>query len=158
MNNLWHLLATGFGSGLSSVMPGTIGSLVSIPFWLLLIHLPWQFYWLNVILSISIGCYACQYTAKDIQIHDHASIVWDEFIGMYIALSMLPINCWQWILGGFLIFRFLDIWKPWPIRWFDRNLYGGIGIILDDVIAGIFSAIIINIIHYILACNNIISC
>lgn len=122
MSNPWHLLATGFGSGLSPVMPGTMGSLAAIPFWLLLIQLPWQLYSLTVMFSICIGVYICHRTAKDMKVHDHGSIVWDEFVGMWITLMALPVNDWRWVAAGFVIFRILDMWKPWPIRWFDRNV------------------------------------
>ncbi|VFS80805.1 phosphatidylglycerophosphatase A [Salmonella enterica subsp. enterica] len=67
---------------------------------------------------------------------DHGSIVWDEFIGMWITLMALPTTDWQWVAAGFVIFRILDMWKPWPIRWFDRNVHGGMGIMIDDIVAG----------------------
>ena len=137
MSNPWHLLATGFGSGLSPVVPGTMGSLAAIPFWLLLIQLPWQLYSLLVMFSICIGVYLCHQTAKDMKVHDHGSIVWDEFVGMWITLMALPVNDWQWVAGGFVIFRILDMWKPWPIRCFDRNVHGGMGIMIDDIVAGV---------------------
>ncbi|BBI92730.1 putative phosphatidylglycerophosphatase A [Serratia symbiotica str. Tucson] len=149
MSNPLHLLATGFGSGLSSVMPGTIGSLAAIPFWLLLIQLPWQLYLLLLMFSICIGVYLCHQTAKDMRVHDHGSIVWDEFVGMWITLMALPVNNWQWVIAGLVIFRILDIGKPWPIRWFDRNVQGGMGIMIDDIVAGVLSAGIIYLIgHY----------
>jgi len=140
MSNPWHLLATGFGSGLSPWMPGTAGSLAAIPFWYLLNLLPQDLYSLALLLGISIGVYLCHRTAKDMCVHDHGSIVWDEFIGMWITLMAIPVNSWQWVLAGFLVFRVLDIWKPWPIRWFDRNVHGGMGIMVDDIIAGVISA------------------
>lgn len=77
---------------------------------------------------------------KDMGVHDHGSIVWDEFIGMWITLMALPTNDWQWVAAGFVIFRILDMWKPWPIRWFDRNVHGGMGIMIDDIVAGVISA------------------
>ena len=129
MSNPWHLLATGFGSGLSPVVPGTMGSLAAIPFW-----------WLMTFLPQDLGVYLCHRTAKDMGVHDHGSIVWDEFIGMWITLMAIPVNSWQWVLGGFVLFRILDMWKPWPIRWFDRNVHGGMGIMVDDIIAGVISA------------------
>lgn len=140
MSNPYHLLATGFGSGLLSVMPGTIGSLAAISFWLLLTQLPWQLYLLLLMLSSCIGVYFCHQTAKEMLVHDHSSIVWDEFVGMWITLMALPVNNWQWVLAGLVIFRILDIWKPWPIRWFDHNVKGGIGIMIDDIVAGVLSA------------------
>ncbi|MCP2232298.1 phosphatidylglycerophosphatase A [Erwinia aphidicola] len=140
MSNPWHLLATGFGSGLSPWMPGTVGSVAAIPLWYLMSFLPQDLYSLAVLLGICIGVYLCHRTAKDMGVHDHGSIVWDEFIGMWITLMAIPVNSWQWVLAGFVVFRVLDIWKPWPIRWFDRNVHGGMGIMVDDIIAGVISA------------------
>lgn len=116
-----------------------MGSLAAIPFWYLM-TLPWQLYSLVVMLGICIGVYLCHQTAKDMGVHDHGSIVWDEFIGMWITLMALPTNDWQWVTAGFVIFRILDMWKPWPIRWFDRNVHGGMGIMIDDIVAGVISA------------------
>ena len=99
-----------------------------------------QLYSLVVMLGICIGVYLCHQTAKDMGVHDHGSIVWDEFIGMWITLMALPTNDWQWVAAGFVIFRILDMWKPWPIRWFDRNVHGGMGIMIDDIVAGVISA------------------
>ena len=107
MSNPWHLLAVGFGSGLSPIVPGTMGSLAAIPFWYLMTFLPWQLYSLVVMLGICIGVYLCHQTAKDMGVHDHGSIVWDEFIGMWITLMALPTNDWQWVAAGFVIFRIL---------------------------------------------------
>lgn len=149
--NPWHLLATGFGSGLSPVVPGTMGSLAAIPFWYLLDLLPVEIYSLLVLLAISIGVWLCHQTAKDMGVHDHGSIVWDEFIGMWITLIAVPDNSWQWVLAGLVIFRIFDIWKPWPVRWFDRNVHGGMGIIVDDIVAGIISAMLIYGAAYFLA-------
>jgi len=140
MSNPWHLLATGFGSGLSPVMPGTVGSIAAIPFWWLMTFLPLQLYSMVVLVGISVGVYLCHRTARDMGVHDHGSIVWDEFIGMWITLMAIPvINGW-WVLAGFITFRLFDIWKPWPIRWFDKNVHGGMGIMVDDIIAGVISA------------------
>lgn len=141
--NLWHILATGFGSGLSPFIPGTMGSLAAIPFWWLMTFLPMQIYSLLVLIGISIGVYLCTRTARDMGIHDHGCIVWDEFIGMWITLMSIPTMTWQWVLTGFVIFRIFDLWKPWPIYWFDQNVQGGMGIMVDDIIAGIISAAII---------------
>ena len=133
MRNPWHLLATGFGSGLSPIVPGTMGSLAAIPFWLLMARMPIFF----------IGCLICQRTSDDMKVHDHGSIVWDEFIGMWITLMAIPTVSWEWILTGFFIFRIFDMWKPWPIRWFDRRVSGGFGIMIDDVIAAIFAYVMV---------------
>lgn len=149
LTNPWHLLAVGFGSGLSPVMPGTAGSLAAIPFWYFLIQLPQELYYLIVLLGICLGVYLCHRTAKDMGVHDHGSIVWDEFIGMWITLVAIPNHHWQWIAIGFVVFRVFDIWKPWPIRWFDRNVRGGMGIMVDDIVAGVISAaLIFAVAHY----------
>ncbi|MGV3345529.1 phosphatidylglycerophosphatase A [Enterobacteriaceae bacterium LUAb1] len=143
MRNPWHVLATGFGSGLIPWIPGTMGSLAAIPFWYLLIRLPTAIYSLVILFGICIGVYLCHRTARDMGVHDHGSIVWDEFIGMWITLMAIPVVSWQWVLTGFVVFRVLDMWKPWPIRWFDKNVQGGMGIMIDDIVAGVFSALIL---------------
>jgi len=78
------------------------------------------------------------------QVKDPSSIVWDEFVGMWIALFMLPTG-WYWLIAAFVLFRIFDIWKPWPIGWLDINLKGGAGIMLDDVAAGLISLGIIQV-------------
>lgn len=143
MSNPIHLLATGFGSGLSPIMPGTMGSLVAIPFWLLLVMLPLPLYILVLMVSVLLGTYLCQRTSQAMGVHDHGSIVWDEFVGMWLTLVAVPVVSWQWVLAGFLVFRILDMCKPWPISWFDRNIHGGFGIMVDDIVAGVLAAVIL---------------
>ena len=143
LRNPWHLLATGFGSGLSPIIPGTMGSLAAIPFWYVLHFLPLASYSLVVVIGFLIGIYICHRTSKDMGTHDHGSIVWDEFIGMWITLMAIPVVNWQWVLAGFVVFRIFDMWKPWPIRWFDRNVHGGLGIMIDDVVAGVVAAAVL---------------
>ena len=143
MSNPWHLLATGFGSGLSPVMPGTMGSIAAIPLWYVLDWLPLEPYLLMLVISTVVGIYICHRAAKDMGVHDHGSVVWDEFVGMWITLMAIPNNSWQWVLAGFLVFRIFDIWKPQPIRWLDKHVHGGLGIMLDDIIAAIFAVIIL---------------
>jgi hypothetical protein len=99
-------------------------------------------------MSICIGVYICHRTAKDMGTHDHGSIVWDEFVGMWITLMALPTLDWQWVAAGFVIFRIFDMWKPWPIRWFDRNIHGGMGIMVDDIVAGVISAGVLYVIGH----------
>ncbi|XNM89719.1 phosphatidylglycerophosphatase A [Escherichia coli] len=128
------------GSGLSPIVPGTDGLAGSD-----LVPVSDDLFALAALLAGGdagdrIGVYLCHQTAKDMGVHDHGSIVWDEFIGMWITLMALPTNDWQWVAAGFVIFRILDMWKPWPIRWFDRNVHGGMGIMIDDIIAGVISA------------------
>ncbi|PAV01304.1 phosphatidylglycerophosphatase A [Arsenophonus sp. ENCA] len=144
LSNPWHLLATGFGSGLSPIIPGTMGSLAAIPFWLLMYWLlPVWLYWFIILFGFVVGIVICQRTSDDMQVHDHGSIVWDEFIGMWMTLMVIPLVSWQWVLIAFVLFRFFDMLKPWPIGWFDRQVGGGLGIMLDDIIAAIFAMVIV---------------
>lgn len=138
IRNPIHLIAAGFGSGLAPRAPGTFGTLAAlIPWWPLHFLSPWH-YWIVIALGFVVGIYICGKTARDLRTHDHGAIVWDEFIGVWIALAWLPTNG-VWIVAGFVLFRLFDIWKPWPIRWCDRNIHGGLGIMLDDVLAGAFA-------------------
>ncbi|WP_334469403.1 phosphatidylglycerophosphatase A [Arsenophonus sp. PmNCSU2021_1] len=144
LSNPWHLLATGFGSGLSPIIPGTMGSLAAIPFWLLMYWLlPVWLCWFIILFGFFVGIVICQRTSDDMQVHDHGSIVWDEFIGMWMTLMVIPLVSWQWVLIAFVLFRFFDMLKPWPIGWFDRQVGGGLGIMLDDIIAAIFAMVIV---------------
>lgn len=136
------LLAFGFGSGLSPKAPGTIGTIAAIPLWWLLAQLPLASYLIVVLVSAIIGIYICGAAAKTLGAHDHGGIVWDEFVGFWIAMAALPVT-WTSLILGFVLFRFFDIVKPWPISWLDKKVSGGFGIMIDDVIAGLAAAGII---------------
>ena len=138
------LLAFGFGSGLSPKAPGTIGTLAAIPLWWLLAQLPLSSYLIIVFFSAIIGIYICGAAAKTLGVHDHGGIVWDEFVGFWIAMWALPAQ-WPWIIAGFVVFRVFDILKPWPISWCDRRVHGGLGIMLDDIVAGLFSCALLHL-------------
>ncbi|MGF1760399.1 phosphatidylglycerophosphatase A [Photobacterium sagamiensis] len=141
LKNPWHLLATGFGSGLSPIVPGTMGTLASIPFYLLMVQLPFAAYLLITIIAAIIGITICQKTSDDMGVHDHGSIVWDEFVGFWITMAIAPVLSWQWVLTGFILFRFFDMVKPWPISWLDKHVHGGFGIMIDDILAGFMAMI-----------------
>ncbi len=130
------LLAFGFGSGLSPIIPGTMGTLAAIPFYLLLVQLPWWGYAALVVVANFWGNYLCGYASKKLGVHDHSGIVWDEFVGFWITMFLVPLS-WQNVLIGFVLFRFFDMVKPWPISWVDKHAKGGFGIMIDDVIAGV---------------------
>jgi phosphatidylglycerophosphatase A len=98
-----------------------------------------------VLLATLVGIYLCGRTARALGVHDHPGIVWDEFAGLWLALFALPPD-WYWPLLGFALFRLFDIAKPWPISWLDRNLHGGTGIMLDDILAGTFAGICLQLI------------
>ncbi len=136
--NPLHLLSLGFGSGLAPVAPGTFGTLVAVPFYLLLAQLSLPWYLLAVNLGFAIGVYICQYTSDALGVHDHGGIVWDEFVGYWITMIAVPF-AWQWILLGFVLFRGFDIVKPWPVKIADKKIKGGFGIMLDDVLAGLYA-------------------
>jgi phosphatidylglycerophosphatase A len=138
MKNPIHLLAFGFGSGLAPKAPGTFGTLAAIPFFLLMQPLPIWAYVSILIVSFIVGVWLCDRTSKDMQVHDHPGIVWDEFVGYWIPMLFAP-QGWVWIVVGFVLFRFFDILKPWPIKWLDEKVHGGFGIMIDDVLAGIFA-------------------
>lgn len=136
------MLAFGFGSGLAPKAPGTMGTLAAIPLWWLLAQLPLASYLMVVLVSAIIGIYICGAAAKTLGVHDHGGIVWDEFVGFWIAMAALPVT-WTSVILGFVLFRLFDILKPWPISWLDKKVSGGFGIMIDDVIAGLAAAGII---------------
>lgn len=144
-----HWLAFGFGSGAIRKAPGTWGTLAAIPFYLLMADLAWPLYLGIVLAALFAGIYICEKTANDLGVHDHGGIVWDEFVGLWITLFLLP-SGWLWLLAGFILFRLFDILKPWPISWADKKLGGGFGIMVDDVIAGVFALIILQIAAFLL--------
>lgn len=130
-----QLLATGFGSGLAPWMPGTVGTLAALPAAWLLTLLPLGLQLLLVALAAVAGCWLCGAAARAAGVHDHPAIVWDEFVGLWLACIALPDGLWA-LPAAFLLFRLLDIVKPWPIRLVDRRVGGGLGIMLDDLLAG----------------------
>ena len=141
------MLAFGFGSGLSPKAPGTMGSLAAIPLGLLLCQLPMALYGLVVLVATFLGFYICGRAANQLGVHDHAGIVWDEFVGLWIAMAFLSPTLAS-VVCGFVLFRFFDIVKPWPIGWLDKKMHGGVGIMLDDIVAGLFAACIAAYISY----------
>ena len=135
-----HFLAFGLGSGAAPVAPGTAGTLAAmLIYWLLPPMPPCQFA-MGVLIAGLFGIWLCGRTSRDLGVHDHGGIVWDEFVGYWITLFMAPPG-WIWPLVGFVLFRVFDIAKPWPIKWADERVEGGLGIMLDDVIAGILACL-----------------
>ena len=140
LKNPVHFLSLGFGSGLSPFAPGTFGTLAAVPLYLLIQPLSLPIYIVITVLALVLGFYLCGETAKALGVHDHGGIVWDEIVGFFITMIAVPLD-WKWVLAGFILFRFFDIVKPWPIKWIDAKVSGGVGIMLDDVLAGIFALI-----------------
>jgi len=133
-----HLLAFGFGSGLAPKAPGTFGTLAAVPLYLLLNQLSFGYYLVALIAAFALGIWICERTAEALGVHDHGGIVWDEFVGFWLTMFLAPPG-WQWIVVGFLLFRLFDVLKPFPIGWLDRRVQGGLGIMLDDAVAGSFA-------------------
>ena len=136
LRNPVHLLSFGIGAGLSPVAPGTMGTLIAIPIFLLLATQSVYYYLSFVTIAFFIGCWLSALTAKALNVHDHPGIVIDEIVGYLITMIFVPVT-WYWIILGFIFFRIFDIWKPWPISIVDQRVKGGIGIMLDDALAGI---------------------
>lgn len=138
-----HFLAFGLGSGASPRAPGTAGTLAAVPLWYLLSQTPLVIYLLLVLLAFVIGIWLCGRTSRDLGVHDHGGIVWDEFVGYWITMIAVPVD-WVWALAGFILFRLFDILKPWPIGPVDKRVHGGLGIMLDDVLAGVMAAAVLH--------------
>lgn len=143
-----HLIAFGFGAGLARKAPGTWGTLVGVPFFLALMWLPLPAYVGAVLLLFAFGCWVCGESARLLGVHDYGGIVFDEIVGFLIAA--LPLLLWPprgavgsvvALVAVFALFRLFDIWKPWPIRLLDRRVHGGLGIMIDDALAGVFAAL-----------------
>jgi len=135
-------LAFGLGAGLSPFAPGTMGTLVAIPFTFALKSLGDTGFWIVLILLFLLGIQLCEQVTRKLGVNDHGGIVWDEMVGYWLSVAFVPLQ-WHWLLAAFLLFRFFDIFKPWPIRQLDRKISGGFGIMIDDVAAALFTIIIL---------------
>lgn len=135
-----HFIALGYGSGLAPKAPGTFGTLAALPlFWLLMQANASSVFLLTVTAAaFLLGVWACGVAGKNLGSADHGSIVWDEIAAMWLVLVFTPVN-WLWWLAAFGLFRFFDILKPWPIRWFDARLKNGFGVMFDDLLAAVFA-------------------
>lgn len=147
LKNPIHFLALGFGSGLAPKAPGTFGTLAALPLYFLMMNLSLPVFVAITLIITIVGFWICDIAAKDMQVHDHGAIVWDEVAGMLITMIAAPVGLLPLVVG-FALFRFFDIIKPWPIKLLDRHVKGGFGIMIDDVLAGVFAAICLQAIHY----------
>jgi phosphatidylglycerophosphatase A len=144
-------IASGFGVGLSPRAPGTVGSLAALlPWWFFLQHLSLPAYLELLLAAFAVGVWSANWVIRKTRIEDPSVVVWDEFIGQWIALLLAPAG-WPWMVGGFVLFRLFDIWKPWPVSWADQKLHGGLGAMLDDVLAGIYALACLQGIAFLLA-------
>jgi phosphatidylglycerophosphatase A len=144
LKNPVHLLAFGFGSGCAPIAPGTWGTLMAVLLYLPLSLLSLAPYLIVVAVVSAVGIWLCGRTATDLKEHDHPGIVWDEFAGFFVTMIAAPVG-WQWIIVGFLLFRLFDIWKPWPVRVLDKRVAGGLGIMVDDLLAGVYAWLVLQL-------------
>lgn len=140
-------LALGFGSGLMPIAPGTWGTLAAMPVYLLLANSGWVFYSTFTCVAFILGVFVCDRVSRDLGAHDYSGIVWDEIVGYLITMFLAPPG-FIWMLIGFVLFRVFDIWKPQPIGWVDRRVQGGLGIMLDDVLAAIPAWVILQLLAW----------
>lgn len=142
------MLAFGFGSGLPRVAPGTWGSLAALlVYGLFLSHVSLTIQWLLIAISFVLGIWICERSTQHLNVEDHPGIVWDEWVGLWLALTLVP-DTWIGWLAGFMAFRLFDIVKPGPIGWLDKRLHGGLGIMLDDVLAGLLAGLVVALIVF----------
>jgi len=137
-----HFLAIGLGSGAAPKAPGTFGTVAAVLLYIPLSQLSGVWYLAVLVAAALVGVYLCGKTSRDWGVHDHGAIVWDEFVGYWITMFLIPVT-WYWALAGFVLFRLFDIWKPWPVRYFDKHVHGGLGIMLDDVVAGLMAWVLL---------------
>lgn len=143
-------LGFGFGSGLATKAPGTFGTLAALPLAFLLFLIGIDGVWLVLLCMVLfvLGIKICAHTEKELGIEDYGGIVWDEIVAMLLVLAFVPFK-WHWWLAAFIVFRLFDVLKPWPIRWFDTRVHGGLGIMLDDVVAAIMTFLVLNLVMWI---------
>ncbi len=137
-----HFIALGFGVGLARFAPGTFGTLAAWP-------LGWTLAAGNAAIMLGIvavlfalGVWACGLTGTHLGMDDHSSMVWDEFVAFLLVLAIVPRE-FAWQLGAFVAFRFFDIVKPPPIRWFERRTKGGFGVMVDDLLAAAYTLLVL---------------
>jgi phosphatidylglycerophosphatase A len=144
-----HLIAYGFGSGLAPRAPGTFGTLAAVPIYWMVSDWSLAAYAVLVLGLVGLGVWACGRVARELGDADPGAIVWDEVVGYLVTMTALPVG-WGWMLAGFVVFRLLDIGKPWPIRWLDQRVGGGWGIMLDDLAAGVIASLLLHALAHLL--------
>ncbi|WP_006786373.1 phosphatidylglycerophosphatase A [Thiorhodospira sibirica] len=147
MNSMILFIAQGFGTGRVPKAPGTVGTLPGVFLFWLMADLPLWWYLGITLVLFALGVWICELAARQLGRDDPPSVVWDEIVGYLIAMIAAP-SGWEWMVVGFMLFRLFDIWKPWPIRWIDRRVHGGMGIMLDDVLAGIAAAAVLHLLAW----------
>lgn len=143
------LLACGLGAGLAPRAPGTAGTLLGVALWFPLAQAPLAVYLAVLALALAASVPICAQAARRLGAADHPGIVLDEIVGYLVAMIAVPVT-WQATVGGFVLFRLFDIWKPWPVCLVDRHVKGGLGVVLDDVLAGLYALLCLQLIHRVL--------
>lgn len=144
-----YFIGFGLGSGAMPIAPGTFGTLFAIPIYLMLRPLPLTAYLFVVLVFCIFSMWVCEKLSQEIKIHDHPGMSIDEFAGFLVAMINAPLG-WGWVLSGFILFRIFDILKPYPISWMDKNIHGGVGMVLDDIAAGFVSFLLLQLFKFIL--------
>lgn len=142
-----NFLAVGFGAGASPIMPGTMGTFIGMLFFMTLSEASLWNYLLITLVAFIVGIWLCGSTARDFNEHDHPGIVWDEIVGYLVAMIGLPFSL-PWMFAGFFLFRAFDIFKPWPIKFLDNYVKGGFGIMVDDLVAGVYTLIVMQFVAW----------
>ena len=143
-SNPIQFLAFGFGSGLAPRAPGTFGTLAAVPIYWLVADWSLLEYSALILVTAVLGIWICGAASRQLNVHDHPGIVWDEFVGYWITMWAVPVD-WVWMLAGFVVFRVFDIAKPWPINVLDKKVAGGFGIMIDDILAGVMACVTLHI-------------
>ena len=141
-----RLIALGFGSGLSPVAPGTAGTLAGWALYLVIDRFvaPTHLGWAGILIAgFFVGWWACMHTAREMAVSDPSAVVWDEIIAFWLVLLLVTPATLTGQFWAFVVFRFFDMVKPQPIRYFDRHLKGGFGIMFDDIAAAFFTLLVI---------------
>ncbi len=150
LSSPWAVIAQGFGSGLSPIMPGTVGTLLG---WFLfaIFTASWPEIFTPavwgglVVIGFAVGIAACHLTGEMLGVSDHGSIVWDEIIAIWLVLLFVMPSGWQMQAIAFVLFRIFDMLKPPPIRYFDQHFKGGFGVMWDDIFAAFYTLLVIAI-------------
>jgi phosphatidylglycerophosphatase A len=142
MRHAAHVIALGFGAGRAPVAPGTFGTLLAWPVGWALLGAPAGVLLVTIASLFLIGVWACGVTGQDLGVHDHGSMVWDEFVAFLLVLAIAPREL-AWQAAAFGLFRFFDIAKPAPIRWFERRYIGGFGVMFDDLLAAGYTLLVL---------------
>ena len=140
-----HFFSFGFGTGLSPAAPGTLGTLVALPLFWVMQPLAEAWFFASLAMMFAAGVWLCGKTGSALGVSDHGGIVWDEIVAFLLVLYFTPF-AWPWFILAFSLFRLFDIWKPFPIGYFDRTVKGGFGVMLDDLLAAGYALLVLGVI------------